>query len=158
MTIRIDRIDAQIVSLLQEDGRMSVAEIARRLGDTTERIIRRRLDRLVDEHIIQVSAIASPPALGYPVTADVWVETSASATTELAAALMTMDQVSYISYSTGDRNISMQVHAESLAELHSLVNEVISKMPGVRRATVTIIPVVLKDIHQWQIPNKNIVG
>jgi hypothetical protein len=33
------------------------------------------------------------------------------------------------------------------------VNEVISKMPGVRRTTITLIPVTLKDIHQWEIPD-----
>jgi len=47
----------------------------------------------------------------------------------------------------------MQMHATDLTELHHLVNEVIGKVPGVRRTTITIIPVVLKDIHQWEIPS-----
>jgi Lrp/AsnC family transcriptional regulator for asnA, asnC and gidA len=157
MSSRIDPIDASIVKLLHEDGRMPYAEIARRIGHVTERIVRHRIKRMVEERIICVSAVVNPSAIGFDVTADVWVETDASATTEVATALTRLEQVSYLSYSTGDRNISMQMHATDLAELHHLVTEVISKMPGVRRTTITIIPVILKDIHQWDIPCSIIV-
>jgi hypothetical protein len=30
--------------------------------------------------------------------------------------------------------------------------EVIGKMPGVRKTTTSIVPLVLKDVYQWQIP------
>jgi Lrp/AsnC family transcriptional regulator for asnA, asnC and gidA len=146
MSLRLDSIDAQIVKLLHEDGRMAYAEIARRIGYVTERVVRHRIKRMLEEHVIRVSAVVNASAIGYSVTADVWVETDASATTELAAALTCMEQVSYLSYSTGDQNISMQVHATDLTELHQLVTEVIGKMPGVRRTTIIIIPVILKDV------------
>jgi Lrp/AsnC family transcriptional regulator for asnA, asnC and gidA len=152
MPFRIDSIDARILELLQEDGRMSSTEIVRRLGDVSERIVRHRIKRMVEEQIIRISAIVNPAAIGFGVTADVWVETEASATTKLAAALTELDQISYVSYSTGDQNISLQVHAINLTELHHYVNEVISKLPGVRRTTITIIPFTLKDIDQWKIP------
>jgi Lrp/AsnC family transcriptional regulator for asnA, asnC and gidA len=153
MSPRIDSIDAKIVKLLQEDGRMAYVEIARRIGGVSERMVRHRIKRMIEDHVVHVSAVVNPSAIGYNVTADVWVETDASATTEVASALTQLEQVSYISYSTGDRNISMQMHATDLTELHHLVNEVVSKVPGVRRTTITIIPVVLKDIHQWEIPS-----
>jgi Lrp/AsnC family transcriptional regulator for asnA, asnC and gidA len=153
MSPRIDSIDARIVQLLQEDGRMAYVEIARRIGDVSERMVRHRIKRMVEDHVIHVSAVVNPSAIGYNVTADVWVETDASATTEVASSLTQLEQVSYISYSTGDRNISLQMHATDLTELHHLVNEVVGNVPGVRRTTITIIPVVLKDIHQWEIPS-----
>jgi Lrp/AsnC family transcriptional regulator for asnA, asnC and gidA len=152
MATRLDSIDAQIVSLLHEDGRMSSTEIVRRIGYVTERIVRHRIKRLVDEGVIRVRAIVTPPAIGYAVTADVWLQTDATLTTQVAAQLTRLDQVSYVSYSTGEQNISLQIHAVDLPELHHLVNEVISRMPGVRRATISIIPFTLKDIDQWEIP------
>jgi Lrp/AsnC family transcriptional regulator for asnA, asnC and gidA len=152
MPTRIDEIDVRIVRLLQEDGRMPVAEVARRLGDVTERIVRHRIKRLVESQVIAVSAVVNPAVIGFPISADVWVETNASDTTQVAATLTRNEQVSYIAYSTGDRNISLQVHAPDLPSLTRLVNEVISKTPGVSRTTVTIIPFILKDIHQWEIP------
>jgi len=44
----IDKTDANIVSLLLEDGRMPASEIARRLGDVSERAVRYRIDRMID--------------------------------------------------------------------------------------------------------------
>lgn len=152
MSHHIDSIDAEIITLLQEDGRMSSSEIVRRMQNVTERIVRHRIRRLVEEGIIRVSAIVNPAALGLAVTADVWIETDASCTTEVAAALTQIEQVCYVSYSTGDQNISLQMHACSLAELHHLVAEVVGHLPGVRRTTIKIIPVTLKDIDQWEIP------
>ena len=153
MTPRIDPIDARIVKLLQEDGRMSSTEIVRRMGDVTERVVRHRIKRLVEDQVIHIGAVVNPSAIGFTVTADVWVETDASATTDVASALTRLEQVSYISYSTGDRNISMQMHATDLTELHHIVTEIINQTPGVRRTTITLIPVTLKDIHQWEIPS-----
>jgi len=131
---------------------MSSTEIVRRIGYVTERIVRHRIKRLVDDGVIRIRAIVNPPAIGYAVTADVWLQTDATLTTQVAAQLTQLDQVSYVSYSTGEQNISLQIHAVDLPELHHLVNEVISRMPGVRRATISIIPFTLKDIDQWEIP------
>ncbi len=153
MPLRIDAIDKQIVACLQADGRAPCVEIARRIGNVTERVVRHRIKRMVDKGVIVVSAVISPDAIGHPIRGDVWVETEASATAEVAAALTRLDVVSYLAYSTGDRNISLQVCATDIADLHHQVAEVIGKLPGVRRTTVTIIPVIVKDIHQWNFPN-----
>ncbi len=153
MSLRIDAIDKQIVAHLQTDGRMPCAEIARRIGNVTERVVRHRIKRMVEENLIAVSAVVSPMALGYPVIADVWVETEASATTKVAAALTELELVNYVAYSIGDRNISLQMCASDIASLHHQVAEVVGRLPGVRRTTVTIIPIIVKDIHQWNFPN-----
>lgn len=152
MSFRIDSIDARIVRLLQEDGRMACTEIVRRMGDVTERIVRHRIKRMTEEGVIRVSAIVSPAVLGYGITADVWVETEASSTTTLASELSKVERISYISYSTGEQNISLQIHASDMVELHHLVSEVIGRLPGVRRTTINVIPYKVKDIDQWQIP------
>ena len=62
----IDNIDLKIVDLLMENGRRPSAEIARRLGDISERAVRYRINRLVQGKVIQVSAITDPRSLGYP--------------------------------------------------------------------------------------------
>jgi DNA-binding Lrp family transcriptional regulator len=152
MSYRIDAIDKQIVAQLQADGRAPCVEIARRIGHVTERVVRHRIKRMVNQGILVVSAVISPAAIGHPIRADVWVETEASATAEVAAALSRLDVVNYLAYSTGERNISLQVCAPDIPSLHYQVAELIGKLPGVRRTTVSVIPVVLKDIHQWNFP------
>ncbi len=48
-----DKIDIKIVNFLLDDGRMPASEIARRIGDISERAVRYRIDRMVDEGIIR---------------------------------------------------------------------------------------------------------
>jgi DNA-binding Lrp family transcriptional regulator len=64
MIAKLDHIDKQIVDLLTVDGRMSCADIAREVGGITERTVRYRLERLITEKVITISAIVDPKALG----------------------------------------------------------------------------------------------
>ena len=52
-----DKIDVKIVNLLLEDGRMPASEIARQLGDISERAVRYRIDRMVTDGIIHIRAL-----------------------------------------------------------------------------------------------------
>src|SRR4030095_10567439 len=59
-----DKIDVKIVNLLLDDGRMPASEIARRIGDISERAVRYRIDRMIHDEIVRVSAVAKPQAFG----------------------------------------------------------------------------------------------
>jgi DNA-binding Lrp family transcriptional regulator len=59
---KLDRIDQKIVDCLMEDGRMQAAEIARRIGDVSERVVRYRVEQLIEKDVITVSAIVNPKA------------------------------------------------------------------------------------------------
>ncbi len=81
---KIDKTDRDIIHLLMEDGRMSCADMARKIGNTSERSIRYRLDRLIERGIIKVTAVANPQALGYTVIADVFLEVEPGLVLEVA--------------------------------------------------------------------------
>ncbi len=153
MSYPIDPIDREIVTLLQEDGRMPCVEIARRMGNVTERVVRGRIKRLTEKGIVRVSAIINPERVGHAVIADVWIDVDADQIMEVGQKLTQLEQVSYVACSTGDQNISMQANAESLAELYRFVADVVGKIRGVKHTTIRIIPIILKDIHEWQIPS-----
>ena len=44
----IDKIDLKIVNLLLEDGRKSASEIARQIGEVSERAVRDRIERMIE--------------------------------------------------------------------------------------------------------------
>ena len=44
---------------------MSASEMSRRMTDISERAVRYRIDRMIDEGVIQISAVVSPEALGF---------------------------------------------------------------------------------------------
>ncbi len=152
MAYQPDPTDRAIVDLLIEDGRMFSADIARRLGNLTERTVRNRLERLQAEGIIRVSAVVNPKAIGYGVTADVFIEVEPGRIMAVAHRMTEFDCVTYVACSTGERDVSIQIVARSNEELYRFVTEVVANVPGVRRTTTVLLPLVLKDVYQWAIP------
>src|SRR3712207_6795478 len=99
----VDRLDRAIIQRLQQDGRMSSAEIARQLG-VAERTVRARIDRLVSDRVIRLVATIVPSTVGYGVTADVFLEVEAGRIQEIADLIAAMPEVGYVGLSTGDRD------------------------------------------------------
>jgi Lrp/AsnC family transcriptional regulator for asnA, asnC and gidA len=149
----IDNADRAIVDLLMTDGRMSAADIARALGNVSERAVRYRIDRLRRQGFIRIGAIPVPQALGYAVVADVFLQVDAGAILEVAHQLTQYECVSYVGCSTGEIDLSLQVVAHDNAEVYSFVTKVVAALPAVRKTTTVIVPLVLKDIYQWRIPS-----
>jgi Lrp/AsnC family transcriptional regulator, regulator for asnA, asnC and gidA len=148
----IDKTDVSIISLLMEDGRMPASEMSRRIGGISERVIRYRIERIVKEGYIQISAITNPKSFGYSVTADVFLEVESGVILEVAKKASEYDCVSYVACSIGESDISIQVVGHDTNEVYQFVTEVIGKIPGVRKTTTSIVPLVLKDVYQWRIP------
>jgi Lrp/AsnC family transcriptional regulator for asnA, asnC and gidA len=152
----IDKFDLEIVKLLMKDGRMSASEVAREIGDLSERSIRYRINRMVEDGMIKISAIVNPKAFGFNVIADVWVEVESSYVQEVAAKVAKLENVSYVATSIGEKDISIQIYAKDNTEVYNLVTEVIGRLQGVRKTVTSIVPIVLKDVYDWSIPPKSI--
>src|SRR5512133_2986224 len=147
-----DKIDIKIVNLLLEDGRMSASEIARRLGDISERAVRYRIDRMVNDGVISISAVARPQAFGLTTIADIWMEVESDHILEVARKMAEFDNVSYVACGIGESDVSIQIVAKDTSEIYQFVTEVVRKVPGVRKTTTSIVPLVIKDVYQWRIP------
>jgi Lrp/AsnC family transcriptional regulator for asnA, asnC and gidA len=149
-----DKSDIKIVNLLLEDGRMSASEIARRMGNISERAVRYRIDRMVDEGVIQVSAVAKPQAFGLTTIADVWLEVESDRILEVAKKMAEFENVSYVACGIGETDVSIQVVAKDTGEIYHFVTDVIRKVPGVRKTTTSIVPLIIKDVYQWRVPER----
>jgi Lrp/AsnC family transcriptional regulator, regulator for asnA, asnC and gidA len=154
----IDEKDVKIVNLLLEDGRMTASDIARSLGDISERAVRYRIDRMVKDGVIRVSAIVSPQAFGLTTYADVWMEVESDKILEVANKMAEFQNVSYVACSIGETDVSIQVVAKDTAEVYRFVTEVVRKVPGVRKTTTSIVPIILKDVYQWRVPVQEAPG
>ncbi len=151
---KIDKIDEKIVNFLLEDGRLPASEIARRMGDISERAVRYRIDRMIEEGVIYVSAIVSPQAFGFDTRADVWLEVESDKILEVANKMAEFENVSYVACAIGETDVSIQVVAKDTGEVYRFVTEVVRKVPGVRKTVTSIVPIVLKDVYQWRIPER----
>jgi Lrp/AsnC family transcriptional regulator for asnA, asnC and gidA len=149
-----DRIDIKIVNLLLEDGRMSASEMSRRMTDISERAVRYRIDRMIDEGVIQISAVVSPEALGFNIKADVWLEVESDLILDVAKKMAAFENITYVACGIGQNDISIQLVAKDTAEVYHFVTEVIRKVTGVRKTTTSIVPIILKDVYQWRVPER----
>ena len=149
---KIDIIDVKIVNLLLEDGRMPASEIARQIDGISERVVRYRIDRMIEEGVISISALVKPKAFGLDTYADVWLEVESDKILEVANKLAEYENVTYVACSIGETDVSIQVVAKGTAEIYRFVTEVVRKIPGVRKTVTSIVPIVLKDVYQWRVP------
>ena len=141
-------------TVVRDPTRMSASEISRRMGDISERAIRYRIDRMIEEGVIQISAVVSPAALGFNIKADVWLEVEADTVLDVAKKMASFENVTYVACGIGQNDISIQVVAKDTAEIYHFVTEVVRKVPGVRKTTTSIVPIVLKDVYQWRVPER----
>jgi Lrp/AsnC family transcriptional regulator for asnA, asnC and gidA len=145
----LDEIDRKIIRLLNKDGRVSSAEIARRLGGVPPRTIRHRIEGLIGRDIIAVRAIVNPLALGYHVLADVLIEVEPGCVRNVAETVARFPQVSYVACATGDTDVSISLRVRSNEELFDFVTEQLGRISGVRRTQTHLLPAKLKDIDTW---------
>ena len=150
----IDEKDIKIVNLLLEDGRMTASDIARNIGGISERAVRYRIDRMVKDGVIRISAIVSPQAFGFDTRADVWLEVESDKILEVANRMAEFENVSYVACAIGETDVSIQVVAKDTGEVYRFVTEVVRKVPGVRKTVTSIVPIVLKDVYQWRVPER----
>jgi Lrp/AsnC family transcriptional regulator for asnA, asnC and gidA len=144
MTRAVDDLDRAIIQRLQRDGRTSSAEIARNLG-VAERTVRARIDRLVSDNVIRLVATVVPSTVGFAVTADVFLEVEAGRVHEIAEQIAARPEVGYVGLTTGDRDISIQIHARSVEQLYDFVSNELGNMSGVVRTNTFIIPRIIKN-------------
>ena len=147
-----DDFDWQIIKLLNDDGRMPSAEIARILGDVSARTVTNRINALTENGIINVRAVVNPETVGYGVMADVFVEVEPGHVREVAELAAKLPQSSYVACSTGECDVSISLRVRSIEELFEFVTDTLGKIPGVRRTQSFLLPVKIKDLDTWLPP------
>ena len=149
-----DKNDVLIVNMLLEDGRMPASEIARRLGGVSERVVRYKIDQMIERGVIQVTAVVNPDAFGLTIKADVFLEVDSDQILNVAKKMAKYDSVTYVACGIGENDISIQLVATDTQEVYHFVTDVIGKTPGVRKTTTSIVPAIIKDVYQWRVPER----
>jgi len=150
-----DCIDWKIITLLNQNGRMPSAEIARRLGNVSARTVTNRINALTESSIINVRAIVNPESVGYSVMADVFLEVEPGRVREVAELAAELPQITYVACATGESDVSISLRVRSIEELFNFVTETLGKIPGVRRTQSYLLPLKIKDLDTWLPPNIN---
>jgi DNA-binding Lrp family transcriptional regulator len=151
--VSLDQLDWRIVQLLQEDARMSSGQMTIRLGGVSDRVVRYRVNRLLDRRVVFLQAMVDPRRVGFPVVADVLIEVAPWKLAETCAKLLTMDVVASASVSHAGRQLSIQVNVRDEGELASFVKTTLPQLDGFVGAHAATVPQLLKDLAYWRPPS-----
>jgi Lrp/AsnC family transcriptional regulator, regulator for asnA, asnC and gidA len=145
----LDETDLKIISLLQEDGRMSFVKMAKILG-ITDATARRKVGRLIDEKIVKISAVCSPYDLGFDSPVVMGINTNQKDSTKIAKRLSIIPEVQFVTIATGTYEIITIVAAKSNKNLYDLAME-IGAMDGVIRTQSMLMLKIFKQ--SWNLAN-----
>ena len=148
----LDLVDQRIVELLQFDGRMSNAEIGRRVG-VAETTVRRRIERLSRDGVVTIAAFLNPMQFGYTGVAIVGLRIDLARTDEIVAALEVHDEVRYIALAVGRYDLIAEVAFRDALELRRFLGERLGPIPGIREVETSLTPAIVKFADRWWRPD-----
>ena len=137
---KLDALDRQILTILQEDGRASHVHIARELGVGHTRV-RDRILRMEDAGVIQgYRAEINPAALGWGVLCIVQLTTDQQQDFDrLVEDILSIDEVVEVTNVTGEVDAHIRVWARDVAHLREILYNKLSVLPAHKSTNSTIV-------------------
>lgn len=147
MSIELDRTDARLLAALQHDGRVSVVDLAERVG-LTPTPCARRLRRLEEAGVIEgYAAIVNPRRVGHAVQAFVQVKLERH-TDETAGrfrdGLLALPEVVAAHAMTGEMDFLLQVLVPDIDALGEFTLHRLMRLPGVRDVRSSLVLETIK--------------
>ncbi len=145
---KLDRLDCELIRLLQTDGRMPNNAIAQKLG-ISEYTVRRRMKRFIDSGIIRIVAVANPIDLGFEIAGNLKIRIDLKKAERVLENLKKIDSLIYVALTTGGTDVDADFIVRSLKEYHDLIFKQISKIDGVLSTETSLLVDIVKDKYDW---------
>ncbi len=145
---RLDPLDCRMIGLLQKDGRMSNTAMAQALG-ISEYTVRTRLKRIIESGIIRIVARANPIDLGFAFSGNLKIHIDLKMTKDVLDELSKIDELTWVSLSTGSTDLDVDFAVRSMDELKTLIFDRISKIEGVLTTETSLMVDLIKDKNDY---------
>lgn len=133
----LDSLDFEILSRLQEDGRMSFTVMAEALKVSVG-TIRTRFNKLIEERIVNIIGRVDPDKVGFNCYAHIAVFVRpATLKDKVAQRICKLPEVSFLAMTSGDYDLEVDVMCRDNNHLVNFVDG-ISKIEGVYQTKTTI--------------------
>ena len=143
----LDDVSKAIIEELQQDGRRSYAAIGKVVG-LSEAAVRQRVQRLIDNNVMQVVAVTDPLELGFARQAMIGIR--AQGDLELIAdELAQMEEVDYVVITAGSFDLLAEVVCESDEHLLEVLSQRIRKLDGIVTTETFMYLKLRKQTYSW---------
>lgn len=144
----LDQLDYDIIRALHADARLSASKIARQTG-TNERTVRKRIDRLVEDGIVRLTAILNPLAFGYITAADILLDADPAHEAEILQTLMSMPEITYLAFGQGNTEMSIEARFKDNDALREFIRHTLPAISGLTVTRYALVPRILRNIDEW---------
>lgn len=151
----IDNVERQIILLLQQNGRMSYVEVAEHIG-VTEGTVRRKVNRLIEEGVIKIAAVANPFAIGFDTPAIISIKAETNRVMEVANQLRALPGVRFVALTTGSFDIIMEGYWANNQELFSFLTGELAQVSGIREYNTSLVLQIVKQAYDWGVPDTGV--
>jgi len=145
-----DATDRKIIALLLANGRTPNLEIARQIG-VVEGTVRKRLERLLAEAVVKVSAEIDYEALGYGTHVLLHVQADLGRVEAIARDLADRPEVVAVWLATGGCDLVAEALFASDREMVSFLQDDLAQIPGIGRVETSHLLGALKRPSQWKL-------
>lgn len=146
--IELDRVDKRLLAELTSDARLSVAELARRVG-LSKTPVQARLKRLEEQSVIRgYRAMLDPVKLGLDHVAFVEVklnDTREKALKEFNDAVAEVGEVEECHMIAGAFDYLLKIRTRDMARYRQVLGERVSSLPHVAHTSTHVVMQAVKD-------------
>lgn len=143
---RLDATAKRIIELLQEDGRISYAAIAKAVG-LSEAAARARVQKLLDSEIMQIVAVTDPTQVGFTRQAMVGIRTEGDLT-KVGDRIAQVPEVDYVVTTAGSFDLLVEVVCEDDPHLLDVIRQV-RELEGVVSSETFVYLKLNKQHYNW---------
>jgi DNA-binding Lrp family transcriptional regulator len=148
----VDKLDRKILAILQEDGRLTVTDLANRVGLSVSPCHRRLRELERAGTIMGYRAVVDPTALGLTFQALVFVTMRQEDRDTLLAfedAVAAVPNVVQAQRLFGDPDYLLRIVTADLAAYQRLEDDTLAALPGVQRLNSTLVMKQVVDHRPW---------
>ncbi|GAA5112414.1 Lrp/AsnC family transcriptional regulator [Alloalcanivorax gelatiniphagus] len=145
-SVRLDATAKRIIELLQEDGRISYAAIAKAVG-LSEAAARARVQKLLDSEVMQVVAVTDPTQVGFTRQAMIGVRTEGDPM-KVGDRLAEVPEVDYVVTTAGSFDLLVEVVCEDDPHLLDVIRRV-RELEGVVSSETFVYLKLNKQHYNW---------
>ncbi len=142
-----DDIDKALVTALQRNGRESYAALAKIVG-LSEAAVRQRVQRLLDEGVVQIVGVTDPTVMGFQRWAMVGIVVEGDVR-RVADQLAAMDEIDYVVLTAGSFDLLIEVVCEDDDRLLALLNDHVRSIPAVKSTETFVYLKLAKQTYAW---------
>ncbi|MBW2145116.1 MAG: Lrp/AsnC family transcriptional regulator [Deltaproteobacteria bacterium] len=128
LTQSVDALDLEIIRELELDALAGNAALGVKVG-ASPTTVRRRVQRLIERHMIAITTIPDPSAFGYETQATILVNVSGGKVNEVAEQLASFPNVRYIIVTTGRYDIFAWAVFRDSEDLFNFVRKGLGNIP-----------------------------